>query len=48
MDSTDIINLILRIMTISGLVAGLAFLILQLLIKKLERSKEFPCPDSRR
>lgn len=47
MDPTGIINFTLRVMTISGLVACLAYLMLQLLIKKLERRKEFPCPDSR-
>lgn len=42
MDLTDIINLTLRIMTISGLLAGLVFIGLQMLIKKLERKKTIP------
>lgn len=42
MDSADIINLTLKIMTISGLLAGLVFMGFQMLIKKLERKKTTP------
>ena len=38
MELTDTINLVLKVMTLFGLTAGLLFISLQLLIKKLEKA----------
>lgn len=36
MDLADTINLVLKVMTLTGMAAGLLFISLQLLIRKLE------------